>query len=253
MTRCPRRNHTASFKAKVALAAVKGEKTLSELAQEFDVHPNQITKWKSQLLEGAAGVFGEDKCASEDSKVDVTRMQAKIGELTLENDFLERVLDELHLEYPFAGSRLLRDMLDQRGVHVGRKHVRTLMRRMAIEALYRKPNTSKPAPEHRIYPYLLRGVSVSRPNQVWAMTSAISRWRVASSIWRRSSTGSVATCSVGSCQSRWTYRSAWKRLTRLWQSTENRRSSTLIRSASLRVWHLRIASNRGRYQDQHGW
>jgi len=82
---------------------------------------------------------------------------------------LMRQIDELHLEYPFAGSRLLRDMLALRGLQVGRKHVRTLMRRMAIEALYRRPNTSKPAPGHRIYPYLLRGVSVTRPNQVWAM------------------------------------------------------------------------------------
>jgi putative transposase len=82
---------------------------------------------------------------------------------------LMRQIDELHLEYPFAGSRLLRDMLAQRGIQVGRKHVRSLMRRMGIESLYRKPNTSKPAPGHRIYPYLLRGVSITRPNQVWAM------------------------------------------------------------------------------------
>ena len=82
---------------------------------------------------------------------------------------LMRQIDELHLECPFAGSRLLRDMLAQRGIQVGRKHVRTLMRRMAIDALYRKPNTSKPASGHRIYPCLLRGVSVTRPNQVWAM------------------------------------------------------------------------------------
>jgi putative transposase len=82
---------------------------------------------------------------------------------------LMRQIDELHLEYPFAGSRLLRDMLAQRDIQVGRKHVRSLMRRMAIEALYRKPNTSKPAPGHRIYPYLLRGMFVTRPNQVWAM------------------------------------------------------------------------------------
>ena len=82
---------------------------------------------------------------------------------------LMRQIDELHLEYPFAGSRLLRDMLALRGLQVGRKHVRTLMRRMAIEALYRRPNTSKPAPGHRIYPYLLRGVPVTRPNQIWAM------------------------------------------------------------------------------------
>jgi putative transposase len=82
--------------------------------------------------------------------------------------FLMRRIDELHLNYPFAGSRMLRDMLSQQGLEVGRRHVRTLMRRMAIETLYRKPNTSKPAPGHRIYPYLLRGLAITRPNQVWA-------------------------------------------------------------------------------------
>jgi transposase len=91
MTRRQRRNHTAAFKAKVALAALKGDKTLAELAQQFDVHPNQITDWKTRLQESAAGVFGEDK-AEQQVKVDVTRMQAKIGELTLENDFLETAL-----------------------------------------------------------------------------------------------------------------------------------------------------------------
>ena len=91
MTRRPRRNHTAVFKAKVALAALKGDKTLAELAEQFDVHPNQITDWKTRLQESAAGVFGEDK-AEQQVKVDVTRMQAKIGELTLENDFLETAL-----------------------------------------------------------------------------------------------------------------------------------------------------------------
>ena len=82
---------------------------------------------------------------------------------------LMRRIDELHLEYPFAGSRMLRDFLNREGVEVGRRHVATLMKRMGVEAIYRKPNTSKPAPGHRIYPYLLRGLKVERPNQVWAM------------------------------------------------------------------------------------
>ena len=80
-----------------------------------------------------------------------------------------RRIDELHLDYPFAGSRMLRDLLRGEGVGIGRQRVARMMKRMGIEALYRKPNTSKPAPGHKIYPYLLRGVVVERPNQVWAM------------------------------------------------------------------------------------
>jgi len=80
-----------------------------------------------------------------------------------------RRIDELHLEYPFAGSRMLRDLLRDEGFETGREHVRTLMKRMGIEAIYRRPNTSKPAPGHKIYPYLLRGVPITRPNQAWAM------------------------------------------------------------------------------------
>jgi putative transposase len=80
-----------------------------------------------------------------------------------------RRIDELHLEYPFAGSRMLRDLLRGEGVETGRQRVARMMKRMGIEALYRRPNTSKPAPGHKIYPYLLRGLAVTRPNQVWAM------------------------------------------------------------------------------------
>ena len=80
-----------------------------------------------------------------------------------------RRMDKLHLELPFAGSRMLRDLLNREGIEIGRRHVATLMKRMGIEALYRRPNTSKPAPGHKIYPYLLRGMTIDRPNQVWAM------------------------------------------------------------------------------------
>src|SRR5271156_995021 len=80
-----------------------------------------------------------------------------------------RRIDELHLDYPFAGSRMLRDLLRAEGVLIGRALVATLMRRIGIEALYRRPNTSKPEPGHKIYPYLLRGLTIDRPNQVWAM------------------------------------------------------------------------------------
>ncbi|MBL9058416.1 MAG: IS3 family transposase [Mangrovicoccus sp.] len=222
MTRRPRRNHSPAFKAKVALAAIRGEKTLAELAEQFDVHPNQITQWRSQLLEGASGVFGAVAPVDAAPAVDVKSLHAKIGELTLENGFfvrrarqggsvaerktmidrdhglsisrqaktlgisrgsvyyaprptpeadlaLMRRIDELHLEYPFAGSRMLKDLLRAEGHTVGRLHVSTLMKKMAIEALYRRPNTSKPAPGHKVYPYLLRNLVISRPNQVWAM------------------------------------------------------------------------------------
>src|SRR5271155_3689975 len=92
MTKRMRRNHAPAFKAKVALTAIKGEKTLAELAQLFDVHPNQITAWKAQLLDGAAGVFGPSIASSEAVPVDLKALHAKIGELALENDFLEGAL-----------------------------------------------------------------------------------------------------------------------------------------------------------------
>jgi putative transposase len=80
-----------------------------------------------------------------------------------------RRLDQLHLEFPFAGSRMLRGLLAAEGCKVGRRHVKTLMRKMGIEALYRRPRTTRPEPGHRVYPYLLRGLAITRPNQVWAM------------------------------------------------------------------------------------
>ncbi|WP_199823815.1 IS3 family transposase [Labrenzia sp. OB1] len=222
MTRRPRRNHSPAFKAKVALAAIRGDQTLVELSQQFDVHANQIKHWKDQLLEGATGVFGDEaKTEPAGPTVDVKTLHAKIGELTLENDFLGRSarqggiagrkemidrehklsvvrqakllgfsrssvyysprpvsdgdlalmhrIDELHLDYPFAGSRMLQGLLNGEGLETGRLHVATLMKKMGIDAIYRRPNTSKPAPGHKIYPYLLRKLSVTRPNQVWAM------------------------------------------------------------------------------------
>ncbi len=82
---------------------------------------------------------------------------------------LMRRIDELHLEHPFAGARMLRDLLRQEGFEAGRKHVATLMRKMGIEALYRRPHTSRKHPQHAVYPYLLRHLPIQRPNQVWAM------------------------------------------------------------------------------------
>jgi transposase-like protein len=94
MTKRTRRNHSPAFKAKVALAAIKGEKTLAELAQFFDVHPNQITTWKAQLLDGAAVVFGSGVAVGDAPPVDLKALHAKIGELALENDFLSGALSK---------------------------------------------------------------------------------------------------------------------------------------------------------------
>ena len=91
MSRRPRRNHTAAFKAKVALEAAREEQTLTELAQRFDLHPNQITQWKNQLLERATEVFAKSS-KPDDLPIDVKTLHAKIGQLTLENDFLEGTL-----------------------------------------------------------------------------------------------------------------------------------------------------------------
>ena len=97
MNRRPRRNHTPAFKAKVALAAVKGDRTIAQLAEHFDVHPNQITAWKAQLEGGASGVFGPGGMAPVAPAIDVKSLHAKIGELTLENDFLEGALSKAGL------------------------------------------------------------------------------------------------------------------------------------------------------------
>ena len=97
MSRRPRRNHSAAFKAKVAIAAIKGERTIAQIAEQFDVHPNQVTTWKAQLEGGAAEVFGAGTGTAQAPPVDVKALHAKIGELTLENDFLEGALTKAGL------------------------------------------------------------------------------------------------------------------------------------------------------------
>nr|WP_155623965.1 IS3 family transposase [Burkholderia territorii] len=224
MAKRSRRSHSPAFKAKVALAALKGDKTLAELAQQYEVHPNQITDWKKQLQERVAEVFETGKASSGEPPVDVKVLHAKIGQLTLENGFfrkrarqggvterkamidrehalpvvqqarlvgiarssvyyeprpdsetdlkLMRRIDELHLEFPFAGARMLARLLRREGIKVGRRHVGTLMKRMGIEALYCKPNTSRRDKQHKIWPYLLRGMTINRANQVWALDTS---------------------------------------------------------------------------------
>jgi putative transposase len=157
-----------------------------------------------------------------------------------------RRMDELHLEFPFAGGRMLRDLLNAEGMRIGRRHVATPMRRMGIEAIYRKPNTSKPAPGHKIYPYLLRGMVVDAPDKVWAMDltyvpmargfvylAAVIDWfsrRVLA--WRLSIT--IAKRSPGGMSAEPTgrRRSASRPWKRPWPATAGRRSSTPIRAAS---------------------
>ncbi|MBN3756031.1 IS3 family transposase [Paraburkholderia sp. Tr-20389] len=224
MTKRNRRTHSPAFKAKVALAALKGDKTLAELAQQFDVHPNQITDWKKQLQERVADVFDAGNATPAAPPIDVKVLHAKIGQLTLENGFfrkraqqggtagrkamidrdhallvaqqvrllgisrssayyqprgvseadlkLMRRIDELPLEHPFAGARMLARPLRREGISVGRRHVGTLMKRMGVEALYRKPNTSRKHAAHRIWPYLLRNRKIDRANQVWALDTS---------------------------------------------------------------------------------
>ena len=210
MSRRPRRNHSAAFKAKVAMAAIKGERTIAQLADQFDVHPNQITTWKAQLEGGAADVFGpgsgtapaapagrREGAARQDRRADagerffrgraqqggiaerkamidrdhalsVTKQAEVVGIARSTVYYLPRPvsaadlalmqqIDRLHMEFPFAGARMLRRLLAANGSKVGRRHVKTLMQRMGIEALYRRPRTTKPEPGHKIYPYLLRG------------------------------------------------------------------------------------------------
>jgi putative transposase len=215
----PRRNHSAAFKAKVAVAALKGDRTLVELSEQFKVHPNQIGQWRAELLERAAEVFAtaaEKREAGPESRrctrrsaswrwrmifwparsshrrcerktmIDPTHelpivRQAQLLEVSRSSVYylpqttpeselaLMRRIDEMHLEYPFAGARMLRDLLRHEGYTIGRKRVATLMRRMDIEALYQKANTSRRHATHPVYPYLLRGLTIDTPNQVWAM------------------------------------------------------------------------------------
>ncbi|HJO52184.1 IS3 family transposase [Sulfitobacter pontiacus] len=216
-----RKQHHPEFKAKVALEALKGEETVSELASRFGVHPTMIHQWKRALLEGASGVFERgSRKAPEVDEEQVKDLHAKIGELAVANDFLARkaqtldrqvrckmiepnipglsvgkqcsllsisrssfyyepkgesemnldlmrVIDKQFLETPFYGVRQMTWHLRNEQHLVNEKRIRRLMRLMGLMPIYQKPNTSKAAKGHKIYPYLLRGLRVDRPNQVW--------------------------------------------------------------------------------------
>ena len=222
----PKRVHSASFKAKVAIEAIKGEKTIAELASEFGVHPVQVSHWKKQFLEGAAEVFSEGSARSREAELQrqLDEAHRQLGQAKVELDWAKKKLrsflpdgritavemqrseislvwqcdllgvnrstlyrrrlgkdrepvglmtaiDEIYTAHHFKGARRIsRDFLD-RGMKAGRMRVgrlMRLMRLMGLRAICQRPNTSRLVKEHEKYPYLLRGLPITRPNQVLA-------------------------------------------------------------------------------------
>ncbi|MEK6537378.1 MAG: IS3 family transposase [Actinomycetota bacterium] len=216
-----RRQHGADFKARVALAALKGDRTINEVAAHYEVHPAMVTTWKQEALAGLPGLFArrsrKDEAAAE---VQQAGLYEQIGRLKVELDWLKkssllgleerrvmiqighpeisvrrqcallglsrsgfyyepvgpdaedlalmRLLDEQYTRTPFYGVRKMRAWLETLGRSVGINRVRRLLRKMGISAMYPQPRLSFNGTEHRRFPYLLRGVKVLRPNQVWS-------------------------------------------------------------------------------------
>jgi len=239
----------ADFKAKVALEALKGDKSTAELAQIYGVHPTQVTQWKKQLLDQASSVFEgrQTKVAS----VDVDELYKKIGKLEMERDFfslaarsewssgqrrqlidpghalpvsdqcrllgvarstyyyerantetpenlaLMQEIDQLYLAHPENGSRMMTSVLRRRGREINRKRVQRLMRLMGIRSLCPQPKTTTPNKAHPVYPYLLRDLPVTRPNQVWAADITYIPSKKDSGTWSRSWTGTREKCCPG--------------------------------------------------------
>ncbi|MCH9824575.1 MAG: IS3 family transposase [Alphaproteobacteria bacterium] len=214
-----RRNFTDQFKAKVALEALRGDKTVQEIAAKHQLHPNQVSTWKRQAIDGMADVFSGGK-QSGPTEAEIKELHAKIGRLAVENGFFVRraeamspakkramierdhpelsisqqcklvrlsrsafyytsvginadtlavmkEIDRVFTKYPFFGSRQIAAYLRREGTVVGRHRVRRLMTTMGLEAIYKRPRTSQPHPQHPVYPYLLRKMVIDRPNQVW--------------------------------------------------------------------------------------
>jgi len=211
-----RKQHNPVFKAKVALEALKGERTVTELASRFDIHPTMIHQWKKALVDGASDVFecgGTSKAPPPDKEA-LKNLHAKIGKLTVERYFLAEKLrramiewdhpklaiikqchllsfsrsiyyhepkgestenlnlmfeiDRQFLNTPFYGVQQMTWHLRARGRMVNVKRVRRLMQLMGLMPIYQKPHTSIPAKGHKKYPYLLQGMKIDRPNQVWS-------------------------------------------------------------------------------------
>ena len=219
-----RKTFTSGFKAKVAIAALKGQQTTNEIAQEFGVYPTQVNTWKKQLLESSSDVFGKGKQKREENfESEREALYSQIGRLKVEVDWLKKkdrtsrlkveekvamiephnrqlaisrqcellnlprssyyrwlggeqnesaenlalmmLIDEEYTRRPFYGSRKMRDYLRRQGHKVNRKRVQRLM---GLRSVAPTPNTSKPNKTHEVYPYLLRHIEVTRPNQVWA-------------------------------------------------------------------------------------
>src|SRR3981189_1899310 len=148
---------------------------------------------------------------------------------------LMRRLDRLHLEFPFAGSRMLRGLLAAEGCKTGRRHGKALMKRMGIEALYRRPRTTTPEPGHKIYPYRCAEWRSRSRIKCGRWTSRIFRWLVASFIWPLCSTGLAVACCRGAYRSQWKRHSASKHWRMLWLVTASRTSAIQIRARSSRA------------------
>ncbi|MCA8888686.1 MAG: IS3 family transposase [Parvularculaceae bacterium] len=215
-----RRRFTDQFKAKVALEALRGDKTIQEIAAKHQVHPNQVSQWKRQAMDGMADVFARGGRSDAPSDAEIKDLHARIGRLTIENGFfvsraqemspsekkrtidrdhsqlsvarqcalmklsrsafyyrpvgvdaetlaLMKAIDQAFMAYPFFGSRRIAAFLRGQGVAASRHRIRRLMRLMGLEAIYKRPRTSQPHPAHPVYPYLLKNMTIDRPNQVW--------------------------------------------------------------------------------------